>query len=145
MRIAKTVVSQTLLMCTDYKGGRKSWTVPSTSADPTAFTTVRFADFNGDGVIDGDPELDPAFDPPSRASALASSYSGPIRLNGEGMPSGLIDEYQRPVDPWRQPLRINFAADIYGKSGVGVWSTGPDMLPETDDDICSWKGAADDR
>lgn len=44
------------------------------------------------------------------------------------------------VDPWNEPYRLFCGASLpEGARGVAVLSSGPDMKPNTEDDIKSWK------
>jgi hypothetical protein len=107
----------------------------------------RFGDLNGDGLIDGDPARDPAFSADDRALAKDANYLGYVLAVGSrGVASGLIDrDNGRPVDAWRQPLRLFHDPEKYGGSRLGVASDGPDGIPETADDITSWGGDAQAR
>lgn len=95
----------------------------------------RLWDVDGDGVLDGDPELDEAFGEELRAAALAAGYRGALQLPVERMRS---DRMRRIVDGWGHPLRLAAGSQIYGPLGMGVWSLGRDQKPDTADDIRSW-------
>lgn len=97
-------------------------------------------DLNRDGLIDGAPgittttDLDGGFSP----ELIASGYRGFVAMNGSSLKKSQIARNQQPLDAWKRPLRIAFAAKIYGTAAFGVWSAGPDGIDGTGDDINSW-------
>lgn len=104
-----------------------------------AATTLRpLYDFNRDGVLDGQPALDPGFDATLRAQAASVGYEGAIAAAGLSLQRTQIDAFHRPLDAWSQPMRIAIASGIYGASPVGIWSTGRDKVDGTADDVKSW-------
>ena len=117
--------------------------------DPTRVLNARFGDFDGNGILDGDPAKDKGFDEPH--SSLGTSYRelaedpsvdyrGFIEDSSITVTSKRVrDGEGRLVDAWGRPLRIVFGARIYGPSGRGVISDGPDRKPDTEDDIKSWE------
>lgn len=101
----------------------------------------RLWDFNGDGAIDGDPALDQGFDSPDREAAARAAYPGFAALAPMTIPAAHLDAQRRVVDAWRRPIRITYAAEIYGVEGFGIWSCGPDGVAASSDDIRSWSTA----
>lgn len=95
----------------------------------------RLWDVDGDGILDGDPDLDEAFSDELRAAAVAAGYRGALQLPVERMRS---DRMRRIVDGWDHPLRLAVGSQIYGPLGMGVWSLGRDGKADTADDIRSW-------
>ena len=110
----------------------------------------RLWDFDGDGVLDGDPAL---FSEPFRTQAATAGYRGFLAMTGTALEKRNVDSVTgQVVDGWKRPLRISFAnggSDFtYGPSGVGVWSfgsAGPAVADPTQPAnpaaiIASWKG-----
>lgn len=96
-------------------------------------------DFNSDGFVDGDPERDPDFTSGDRDAARAVGYRGPAAQLNMSVPRSLVDRKTgRVTDGWGRPLRIAFAAMVYGSSGFGIRSDGADRRPDTKDDVTSW-------
>jgi len=60
---------------------------------------------------------------------IDSGYRGFFAMAQPTVAKRLVKEGQI-VDPWGTPLRISWAADIYGASGYGIWSAGPDRKDE---------------
>jgi prepilin-type N-terminal cleavage/methylation domain-containing protein len=117
-----------LIVFTEANGTRHSW---------------RKWDWNGDGLIDGDPVKELGLT--AGTPIVDSSYTGITGLMAD-LPSRHLDKTTgRPVDSWRRPLHVAWAAKLYNGAGVGVWSSGPDGLtgvvgsPEAKDDIRSWQ------
>ncbi len=108
--------------------------------EPSGTKTGQLFDLNRDGLIDGapgvtaTPELDGGFSP----ELIASGYRGFVTMTGATMKKSLLAKNQQPLDAWQRPLRIAFAGKIYGTSGFGIWSVGPDGVDGTADDLQSW-------
>ncbi|MBA3683920.1 MAG: hypothetical protein H0W72_01565 [Planctomycetes bacterium] len=113
----------------------KSVVVCGSIANPTM---RQYWDWNGDTLVDGAPDLDPAFDVAARADATANNYLGTLASARIAIPRGQVDAFQRPLDAWKRPLRIAIASNIYGASPYGIWSTGKDGIDGTADDLTSW-------
>ncbi len=105
-------------------------------------------DWNGDGFVDGAPDLDPGpppgttpgagFDVTAKADAVSNNYLGTLASARIAVPRAQVDAYQRPTDAWKRPLRIGIATGVYGSSIYGIWSAGKDGVDGTPDDIRSW-------
>ncbi len=67
-----------------------------------------------------------------------SGYRGFYDMCQPSIDKHFINSKHQPVDSWKQPLRIAFAANTYGSAWFGVWSAGPDLTDLTADDIQSW-------
>lgn len=97
-------------------------------------------DLNHDGLIDGTPgviaapDLDGGFAP----EIIASGYRGFVAMTGSPTQQASVAKNGQPLDAWKRPLRIAFAAKVYGTGGFGVWSAGPDGVDGTSDDLQSW-------
>ncbi len=89
----------------------------------------------GDGFLDGDPQREGSFS----QHLIDSGYSGFIAMTQPPIAKRNVNDKRQVVDEWKLPLRIAFGADVYGPSGFGIWSTGPDLLQGTKDDITSWE------
>jgi|GEM_PF-4793822 len=102
----------------------------------------RLWDFNGDGILDGDPQRDENFAPADRTAAQAAGYVGPLSLLSWTPPEGQVDAQGRIVDAWRHPLRLDFSRERYGADGVGLWSLGRDGVNADGggDDLRGWDG-----
>jgi competence protein ComGC len=109
--------------------------------DPTgAAKSGPMFDLNRDGLIDGRPgvvvgdDVDGGFS----AALIASGYQGFVTMSGMAASKSSIAKNHQPLDAWKRPLRIAYAAKIYGTATFGVWSAGPDGVDSTADDLCSW-------
>lgn len=117
-----------------YSARQWTWEEPSGTRSGPIF------DLNGDGFIDGAPgtsataDLDGGFS----AGLIASGYRGFVAMTGAPIKAAFISKNRQPIDAWKRPLRISFAGKIYGTSGYGIWSAGPDGLDGTADDLTSW-------
>jgi prepilin-type N-terminal cleavage/methylation domain-containing protein len=99
-------------------------------------------DFNGDGLLDGDPAQDPGFTAADRMAASTARYQGTMaELGTIGIGARFIDARTGRIrDAWAQPIRIIFDAQRFGTVGVGIYSIGPDGIDAAgeNDDITSW-------
>lgn len=95
-------------------------------------------DFDRNGLLDGRPDLDPDFTPALIAEAESLGYEGAVATAEFTVPRHHLDAAKRPLDAWRQPLRIGIGAGAYGAADVGIWSIGRDGVDGTADDIRSW-------
>lgn len=118
-----------------YGTGDAGLLVPASAAGAPAQMRLLW-DFNGDGVIDGDPARDPAFDAEARAAAGRAGYTGPALMLGDTFK---VDGEGRIVDAWRRPLRLVRHPPRTGR--LQPWSLGPDGQPATTDDITPWRSA----
>lgn len=121
---------------------------PVNQGDP--WVSRRLWDFNGDRFLDGNPKIDTvkhlgplpvdktndaiAFTPAQKAEAARCGYLGPASMLETPFPSRKVDGTIR--DRWGTLFHVSYGM-VYG--GIGIWSEGPDCIPGTDDDICSWK------
>jgi prepilin-type N-terminal cleavage/methylation domain-containing protein len=76
---------------------------------------------------------------PSGYGLFTSGYTGFYDMVQPSIHKRFVNKKHQVVDSWGQPLRIAFAANTYGASWFGVWSAGPDLKDDTEDDLCSWK------
>lgn len=83
-------------------------------------------------------------------AVLQSGYRGFIAMAQPQIKKSFINKRGNVVDAWGRPLRIAFAAKVYGTQAFGVWSAGLDAIdniekdPNTaarlsDDDLRSWR------
>jgi prepilin-type N-terminal cleavage/methylation domain-containing protein len=79
-------------------------------------------DSSGDGLFDGG----------FPKEVLASGYKGFVNMASPSVKKSFINKKGQIVDAWQRPLRISFAAKVYGTQAFGVWSAGYDGK---DDDI----------
>lgn len=110
---------------------------------PQGATDVRVArawDIDGDSILDGIVEP-PVYWRQPPAAANAATLAG-LRYRGfaatTALPGlrGIRESDLVLLDPWKRPLRIAWAAHIYGDDGFCVWSSGRDP-DDTADDIRS--------
>lgn len=82
-----------------------------------------------------------------RVEVLNSGYRGFIDMAQPQIKKTFINKRGQVVDAWGRPLRIAYAAKIYGTQAFGVWSAGLDKKDHIDnpsptvrgDDLRSWK------
>ena len=81
---------------------------------------------------------------------VASGYMGFYDMVGAPIPKQNLNNKHQIIDAWKEPLRIAYAANVYGATrGFGVWSAGPDRIDQDldtrnpRDDLCSWIGKDD--
>ena len=97
-------------------------------------------DLNRDNQIDGyaavtaSPTLDGGFP----KEVIASGYTGFVTMVQPQIKKIFLNRQGIPIDAWKRPLRIAFAAKVYGTTAFGVWSAGPDGVDGTTDDLQSW-------
>ena len=126
-------------------------TYPATTVSIPGGGVRRLWDFDGDGILDGDPAK--SFVGLNIAQADKAGYRGFLIMTATALekrhmePGGSL----RIVDGWKRPLRISFSAGgedhTYGPSGIGVWSFGksgpstanPSKPAVEADVIASWK------
>lgn len=119
---------------TTYSAKQWSWQEASGTKSGQLF------DLNRDGLIDGTPGITttPDVDGGFSSELMASGYRGFIAMTGSSIKASFIGKNRQPLDAWKRPLRIAFAAKIYGTAAFGVWSAGPDGIDGTGDDLTSW-------
>ena len=142
-RVAATdaVVRTVAMKITEYPA--KSWMIEVNGQ----MQVYPIFDVNRDGILDGTPSLEnTALSSSAKYSSviLTSSYRGFFAMTHPVLPKKHVEEStMRVLDAWGFPLRIAFADSVYGSSGFGVWSVGPDGLTSTGttagDDIRSWE------
>jgi prepilin-type N-terminal cleavage/methylation domain-containing protein len=67
-----------------------------------------------------------------------AGYRGFYDMCQPSIDKRFINSKHQPIDAWKQPLRIAYAANTYGSAWFGVWSAGPDLTDDTADDIQGW-------
>lgn len=86
---------------------------------------------------------------------LQSGYRGFIAMAQPQIKKSFISKRGIVVDAWGRPLRIAFAAKVYGTQAFGVWSAGLDATDNldgrlggrnrpSDDDLRSWRAQGAD-
>ena len=118
-----------------------SWQEGTPGTPSAAQKSAAIFDLNHDGLIDGAPAViaGPKTDSGFTPAQIASGYTGFIRMtNATVKPSFIAPNFQL-LDAWKRPIRIAYAAKIYGTSGFGIWSVGPDGLDGNEDDLRSWE------
>jgi prepilin-type N-terminal cleavage/methylation domain-containing protein len=75
---------------------------------------------------------------------LKSGYTGFINMAQPSIKKSFINKRGQVVDAWKRPLRIAYAARVYGTQSLGIWSAGldgkdQDKHPTSDDDLKSWE------
>lgn len=119
----------------------KTWTWNEGTSSEPIMRTYHLFDLNRDNQIDGyaavtaSPTLDGGFP----KEALASGYTGFFDMAKPAIKPSFVSRQGIPVDAWKRPLRIAFAAKVYGTQGFGVWSAGLDGVDGTADDLKSWR------
>jgi prepilin-type N-terminal cleavage/methylation domain-containing protein len=91
------------------------FTSPNTWAD-YKYPVAPDLDANGEGLFDG------GF--PSQV--LASGYKGFVNMASPSVKKSFINKKGQIVDAWQRPLRIAFAAKVFGTQSFAVWSAGYD-------------------
>ena len=91
-------------------------------------------DSTGDGLFDGG----------FPKEVLASGYKGFVNMASPSVKKSFINKKGQIVDAWQRPLRISFAAKVYGTQAFGVWSAGYDGKDDivgrpSEDDLKSWE------
>lgn len=95
------------------------------------------------------------FDVNFHLAVLQSGYRGFISMAQPQIKKSFINKRGNVVDAWGLPLRIAFAAKVYGTQAFGVWSAGLDKIDnidgrlgstkrESDDDLRSWRAQGAD-
>jgi prepilin-type N-terminal cleavage/methylation domain-containing protein len=101
----------------------------------------------GDRMIDGYPGVAPTaggdVDDPFWDKLIDSGYKGLVRMTQAPIPKRSVNKRGQVIDAWGQPLYIAFGTEVYGPSGFGVWSNGPDKKEGTADDLTSWASNAE--
>ncbi len=132
----QTLITALSTQISSYSAHARLWTWQ----EPSGTKTGQLFDLNHDGLIDGSPgaiattDLDGGFSP----ELIASGYRGFIAMTGTAIKKSMLAKNLQPVDAWQHPIRIGFAAKIYGTAGFGIWSAGPDGIDGTADDLISW-------
>ena len=118
----------------------KTWTWNAGTPSEPLIRAGHMFDLNRDNQIDGYAALVASSieDGGFPKDALASGYTGFIKMAQPQIKKSFINRQGIPIDAWGRPLRIAFAAKAYGNQGFGVWSAGPDGVDSTDDDLRSW-------
>jgi general secretion pathway protein G len=84
---------------------------------------------------------------PGTEQGLASLTATPAaseEVGGAAAASGWDGPYldSIPPDPWGMPYMYEYPPTRSSGSRPEIWSYGPDRAADTEDDICSWTGAA---
>ncbi len=118
----------------------KTWTWNEGTSSEPRMRTYHLFDLNQDHQIDGYTAVtaSPTQDGGYSKEILDSGYTGFIKMAQPQIKKSFISRQGIPVDAWQQPLRIAFAAKVYGTQGFGVWSVGLDGIDGTYDDLKSW-------
>ncbi|MBA3699393.1 MAG: hypothetical protein H0W78_11140 [Planctomycetes bacterium] len=82
-------------------------------------------------------EVDGGFTP----EILASGYRGFVAMTGSLLKNRPSLKTSSRSTHGSGPLRIAFSVKIYGTTGFGIWSAGPDGVDGTADDLTSWTSA----
>ncbi len=143
---------------------------PNNLNTPPLTAVCNLWDLNNDRILDGDPMLSWTAAEKNTAGGsgqygnriyelkasgtwvydtTAQLYSGFYDMANPTLGKQFFDKATRQIcDPWRtgtqrHPLHIYYAANTYGSSSFGVYSTGPDGIDQygvpLSDDICSWR------
>jgi prepilin-type N-terminal cleavage/methylation domain-containing protein len=97
---------------------------------------------NRDGWIPGCSFFGNSISNPTYVGLWYAGYRGFYDMCQPSIAKNFINSKHQPIDSWKQPLRIAYAANTYGSAWFGVWSAGPDLTDETPDDIQSWTNHA---
>jgi prepilin-type N-terminal cleavage/methylation domain-containing protein len=123
------LIESVTLAAESYQQRWWTWRDPLTREDRTVrMWRWKSDDTNPDtkDTLDGRPTADYPSDPIA-ASLEASGYVGFRDLTNVTISKNKVDSQGHILDSWGKPLRISFAADIYGVRGYAVWSLGPDQ------------------
>jgi len=77
-------------------------------------------------------------DYPTVAEGLAALWSAPAS-KGDIWHGPYLDGSKPPVDPWGRAYRYTYPG-IHNKDGYDLWSSGPDGVDGSPDDITNWDG-----
>ncbi len=81
-------------------------------------------------------------------AVLNSGYTGFVNMASPSIKKSFINMRGQIVDAWQRPLRITFAAKVFGTQSFGVWSAGYDgkdgISPTTFQDITTSPLKSDD-
>ena len=136
LQVSIAVVSTVAAAIETYPVKTWSWPV-SASSRRTEFMW----DLNHDGLVDGVPALvasattDGGFPP----EVIAAGYTGFYAMVKPTISLRFLSRRHQPIDAWGKPLRIAFAAGVYGSMWFGIWSAGTDGIDGTADDVKSWR------
>lgn len=135
----EALVNSVATAITTYQTKTWRWN-EGTSSEPRFFTYHKF-DLNRDNQIDGYAAVaaSPTQDGGFPAPVIASGYTGFMDMAKPSIKPTFVSRQGIPVDAWGRPLRIAFAAKVYGVQSFGVWSAGRDGVDGTADDLQSWK------
>ena len=88
-------------------------------------------------------------------AVLNSGYTGFVNMASPSVKKSFINKRGQIVDAWQRPLRIAFAAKIFGTQSFGVWSAGydgkdgilsttfqDDTTQPNSDDLRSWESSS---
>lgn len=86
----------------------------------------------------------------NQSSLINSGYTGFFDMVGAPIDQQrYVNAKHQIIDAWGEPLRIVYAANVYGTRGFGIWSPGPDRVDQDmattnpRDDLRSWEGVDD--
>lgn len=135
------LVNSVATAITNYQ--QKTWQWNEDTSGQPRMKMYHIFDLDRDNRIDGyvavtdSPIHDGGFSP----GVIASGYTGFITMAQPQIKKTFIDQQGIPIDAWQRPLRIAYAAKVYGVQAFGVWSAGPDGVDGTTDDLRSWAPA----
>ena len=118
------------------------YTAPENGPFYNTSTSLFTSDVPPDGVA-SDPNGG-TYDGNFVKEVLNSGYRGFINMAQPQIKKTFISRRGIVVDAWARPLRIAFAAKVYGTQAFGIWSAGLDKVDDltsrkSNDDLRSWK------
>lgn len=119
------------------------YTAPESGPFYNTSTSTFTSDVPPDGVA-ADPNGG-TYDGNFAKEVLDSGYRGFINMAQPQIKKTFISKRGMVVDAWGRPLRIAFAAKVYGTQAFGIWSAGLDKKDDlgtprpSADDLRSWR------
>ena len=136
----RALVRAVTLAATNYQ--LNALTIPDGSGGWRAYPAW---DWNRDNVLDARPEVD---DPAILANGhsdhqvYVTGYVGFVETVRPEIKPSFVNARGHLIDAWKQELHVAHGKKIYGSSGIGIWSIGPDGINASgsseSDDIVGW-------
>jgi prepilin-type N-terminal cleavage/methylation domain-containing protein len=126
-------------------GSPRFWSIDGyTPPENGSYYDSSTSTFLSDVPPDPTPDPNGLYDGNFHRAVLNSGYRGFINMAQPQVKKSFINKRGQVVDAWGRPLRIAFAAKVYGTQAFGIWSAGLDKKDDletrrSDDDLRSWR------